>query len=147
MSNIIIPLRYSPLLLTWLALIHAGAILCLVPISMPLSLHGCLLLGIGLSFCYGAKRQQRLCRFQQLEWRVDSQAWFLSDSERQYECRITLKTDCWLTEHFLLLPFFAKELSGNISLLFAFDQYSRFELKQLRLAVLQHQQFLKQIST
>ena len=144
MSNIIIPLRFSPLLLTWLALLHAGAVLCLTPIAMPLSLHVALIGLIAGSFFYHYLRQKRLQVFQHLEWHADTQRWLLTDVTRQHECVVSLKPGSWLMEHFLLLPFSAKALSGKVSLLFAFDRYSINELKQLRIAVLQHQYFLKQ---
>lgn len=125
--------------LTWLLLIHAGALLCLVPMALPLSLRLSVMLLISLSFYLCYVRLKRTQCFVQLEWQMESQAWLLTDAARSRECQLRLKSGCWLHEHFVLLKFNSKELSGAISLWFAFDRYSAQELTALRLAVLQTQ--------
>lgn len=139
MSAIVIPLKSSPWLLTWLAASHVGALVCLLPMPLPLSVRLTLMLLIGLSFYYGCLRQKRLRVFQQLEYQATSQTWILSDFERAIECSVRLKPGCWLTEHFLLLNFSSTAYSGKITLLFSADHYSRQALSQLRAAVLNNQ--------
>lgn len=137
MQNVILPLRFSVIPLTWLVLIHAGALLCVQPMPMPLALRLSVCLAIFLSFCWQCRKLARVKFFQQLQWRTDSQSWCLSDDKGEHEVTLHLRPGCWLTEHFLWLSFSVKEWSSPISLLFAFDKYSPQELKQLRGAVLQ----------
>lgn len=144
MSNVSLPLRFSPLALAYLALIHLGAVLCLVPLHLSLATHVIMLLGIVLSFVYACQRHRRLRVFQRLEWQVEPQSWQLSDAAGQYSVTLRMRPGCWVAEHFVWLAFKAEGWPGSLSLLFAFDQYSVYELKQLRRAVLQHQHFLKQ---
>lgn len=144
MQNVILPLRFSLIPLTWLVLIHAGALLCLQPIAMPVALRLTLCLAIFLSFGLHCRKQARLKGFRQLQWRTDSQSWYLSDATGEHEITLRLRPGCWLTEHFLWLSFSALEWSTRVSLLFAFDQYTAQELKQLRRAVLsQHRSITK----
>ncbi len=141
MSNILLPLRFSLLALTWLLLIHAGALLCLVPLALPFSLQLSVSVLIALSFYFAYARLKRVCLFDQLEWQAESQTWLLTDHARTREWELCLKPGCWLHEHFVLLSFSRKDQpsSGRISLWFAFDRYSRQELTYLRSTVLQHQ--------
>ena len=138
MQNVILPLRFSLIPLTWLVLIHAGALLCLPPITMPLALRLTLCAAVFLSFGLSCRKLARLRIFRQLQWRVESQSWHLFDETGRHEVTLLLRPGCWLTEHFLWLSFSAKEWSAQVSLLFALDQYTTQELKQLRLAVLNH---------
>lgn len=142
MSTVIVPLRFSRWLWTWLALVHVGALACLVPIPMPLSWRILLTLAILLSFLYYAQRQSYLKTFDHLEWRPEQHAWVLSNHQRSQELLVTLRPGAWVTEHFLWLAFESPQRPKFISVWFGWDQYSGDELKQLRRAILQ-QHFLQ----
>lgn len=136
MQNVILPLRFSVIPLTWLVLIHAGALLCCQAIPIPLPLRLTLSLAIAISFSVNCQKLARLRAFRQLQWRTDTQSWHLSDARGEQEVTLRLRPGCWLSEHFLWLSFSAVEWSSQVSLLFAFDQYTAQELKQLRCAVM-----------